>query len=346
LAGLPPWRGGGGRPAAGSSPGECSCDSALWVLAGLLRHANCVSAPRIIQPGSTYVITRRTSRRHHLFSPDAAIRALFVFVLSFCVARFGILVHAVVLMSTHEHIVLTDPRGVLPDFLRELHRLIALGTKVLRAWEGAVWDAGKTSVVQLKTPEAIIEKIAYCMANPVAAGLVRTASEWPGLTTAPSELGRAVLEAERPKFFFDADNGQWPERVEVHLTMPPALEGTMTRDELEHRVSEELKRQETEARQAVAESGRSFLGADRCKKSSPYRRSHSFEPLRDRNPTFAVGRGNREALLAAAEEVRAFRRAYREALRQWREGVRSVAFPPGTWLMRRLHDATVEPLAA
>jgi hypothetical protein len=269
-----------------------------------------------------------------------------VFVLAYCAAKFGILVHAVELMSTHEHITLTDPRGVLPDFLRELHRLIALGTKVLRGWEGAVWDAGKTSVVQLKTTEAIVEKIAYCMANPVAAGLVRMASEWPGLATAPSELGRAVLAAERPEYYFDADNGQWPERVEVRLTMPPSLEGVMTRDELEHRVSEELKRQEAEARQEVAKSGRSFLGPDRCKKSSPYRRSHSFEPVRDRNPTFAVGRGNKDAFMAAVEELRAFRKAYREALRQWRAGVRSVAFPPGTWLMRRLHEANVEPLAA
>jgi hypothetical protein len=33
-------------------------------------------------------------------------------------------------MSTHEHLVLTDTNKRLPDFLRRLHRLVALGTKV------------------------------------------------------------------------------------------------------------------------------------------------------------------------------------------------------------------------
>jgi hypothetical protein len=32
----------------------------------------------------------------------------------------------VVLMSTHEHLIVTDPLGRSPLFLRELHRLVAL----------------------------------------------------------------------------------------------------------------------------------------------------------------------------------------------------------------------------
>jgi hypothetical protein len=309
-------------------------------------HADGVSAPRLVLPGSTVLVTRRTARRHHLFAPDDAMRALFIYVLAVCSAKFGILVHAAVLMSTHEHLVLTDPLGLLPDFLRELHRLVALGTKVLRKWEGSVWDSEKTSVVRLLTPQAIVEKVAYCMANPVAAGLVRHACEWPGLTTLPEQLGRTVLSACRPKVFFDPDNGQWPETAQVALTLPPSLEGQMSLDEFQNQVAAELERQQEEARHEVAQAGRSFLGADRCRRTSPYHRSRSFEPLSDRNPTFAVGRGNREALFAAVEELRAFRAAYREALRLWRQGVRDVAFPPGTWAMRQLHAVAVAKHAA
>jgi hypothetical protein len=50
--------------------------------------------------------------------------------------------HAVTLMSTHEHLVVTDTKGNLPDFLRRLHRLVALGTKVLRKWRTLRWPCG------------------------------------------------------------------------------------------------------------------------------------------------------------------------------------------------------------
>ncbi len=63
--------------------------------------------------------------------------------------RFGIAVHAVTVMSTHLHAVLTDVLGNYPEFLALFHRLVALMTKVHRKWEGPVWDHEQTSIVQL-----------------------------------------------------------------------------------------------------------------------------------------------------------------------------------------------------
>lgn len=57
---------------------------------------------------------------------------LFTYLLAVIASRHGILVHAVEVMSTHIHIVLTDVRGCLPRFLQEFHRLLALTIKVLR----------------------------------------------------------------------------------------------------------------------------------------------------------------------------------------------------------------------
>ena len=37
-------------------------------------------------------------------------------------------------MSTHIHLVLTDVRGVYPDFLQYLNRIFANVVKVLRGW--------------------------------------------------------------------------------------------------------------------------------------------------------------------------------------------------------------------
>ena len=94
-----------------------------------------------------------------------------------------------------------------------------------------------------------------------------------------------------------------------------------------------------QARTAVNKKGWRFLGADRCRKLSPYKRARSFEPLRSRNPTFAVGRGQRAAFFEAVKELRAFRAAYRHARDLWRKGQRTVQFPFGTWWMHRFHGA-------
>jgi putative transposase len=242
-------------------------------------------------------------------------------------------------MSTHEHIIVTDTHGRLPLFMRELHRLVALGVKVLRGWEGAVWDHERPSVVELRTPQAVLEKLAYVMANPVAAGLVRCAADWPGLCTLPDELGRARLTAARPDGYLDPDNPAWPAQHELVLQMPEVF--GMTPDEVRAAVQLLLTDLERQARIDVRAKGWSVLGAERCSKASPYDRAKSWEPLRGRNPTFAVGSGQREAFFEAVATVRAFRAAYAAALDKWRAGVRNVLFPAGTWLMRVLHGATL-----
>jgi len=296
-----------------------------------------MTQPRLVLAGDTVMVTRRTLRRHHLFRPDPAIRQLYLYSLAVCAKQFGILVHAVTLMSTHEHLVLTDPKRRLPDFLRDLHRLVSLGAKVIRKWEGPIWDHEKSSVVRLLTEQATLEKLAYAMANPVKAGLVAHARDWPGITVLPKELGRRTLVIERPAVFFRSDNPKWPDRVELALTLPPALKQSYPADKVRQAVSEELERQEREARAEVKARGWRVLGAARVRRLSPYHRATSSELLRDRNPTFAVGKGQRKFFFQAVAELRAFRCAYRQALEQWRAGLRSVVFPQGTWWMCQVH---------
>jgi len=301
-----------------------------------------MTQPRFVLRGDTVMITRRTLRRHHLFRPDSVIRQLYLYALAVCAARFGILVHAVTLMSTHEHLIVTDTQGRLPLFIRELHRLVSLGTKVLRKWEGPTWDSEQTSVVRLLTDQAIVEKLAYVMANPVQAGLVRHARDWPGITTLPKELGRRTWTLNRPDVYFRPGNPQWPETAALSLTMPPGLPERYGAAEMRDAVAEELERLERHAHREVAKRGWRFLGAQRVRQLSPYRRATSFERLRDRNPTFAVGRGHVRVFFQAMAELRAFRRGYRDALEQWRAGVRSVVFPQGTWCMCQVHGVLVQ----
>jgi REP element-mobilizing transposase RayT len=270
--------------------------------------------------------------------PDPELTNLFVYCLAVMAERFGIVVHSATVMSNHYHLVVTDTRGEWPNFLREFNRTLALGIKVLRKWEGAVWDHEKPSVVELRTEQAVIETVGYCCANPVSAGAVRHAHQWPGLNVLPEQLGRASWTARRPDFYFDQNNPQWPDVATLRLTMPEmTMSDTLVRDN----VAQELQRLETDAHQAVRDKGWRFLGPQKVLAMSPFDRATSWEPLRGRNPTFAVGRGQREAFFEAVTVLREFRKAYRDALESWRIGIREVLFPVGTWFMRCGHSALV-----
>jgi putative transposase len=262
---------------------------------------------------------------------------LYAFIVS--AHRYGILPHAFCAMSTHLHYVVTDPHGRLPLFLNMFHRLVALGVKKIRKWDGAVWDRSQTSVVELCTRQAIVEKIAYTLANPVEAGLVSNAQEWPGVKTSVEDIGEKILEAPRPSQCFCPKNPQWDANAELKVSLPPSIpaaDARAFRDDI-HRQLDQL---ETAAHAEIPEH--KVLGAERAAKVSPRSRATSYERKGQLNPTFALGRGiSKEMRVKASDNLRAFRKSYREALVKWREGDREVVFPAGTYAMRVVHGAKV-----
>ena len=79
-----------------------------------------MSQPRQILPNRTYLVSRRALRRDYLLRPDRETNNLFIYLLAVLAAEYKIIVHAPSLLSTHEHMALTDTLGNLPDFLQEL----------------------------------------------------------------------------------------------------------------------------------------------------------------------------------------------------------------------------------
>jgi hypothetical protein len=278
-----------------------------------------------------------------LLRPDAGMNQIIVYLLAVIANRTGMQVHAVCAMSTHIHLVVTDVEGRLPTFLQAFHRLVALCTMVYRRWTGGIWDKSATSVVRLETPVAVVEKIAYVIANPVAAGLVRHAHEWPGATVSVDAIGKGTMTARRPDVYLNPKN--WADEATLQLSLPPTV-GPGQEASFRDQVKAELDRLEAEAHAESREQGRRFLGAARARTVSPMARATTVELTFDRNPTFAVGRGQGEDWEIAAAMVEAFRASYRAAFDQWCAGARSVPFPPGTWLMRILHGAAVNSTSA
>jgi putative transposase len=290
-----------------------------------------MSQPRRIRPGVTWFVTRRTTRRYMLLrpDPDGMAQRIYWYVTAVLAAKFGIELHAVQVLSTHLHEVLTDVRGLLPDFLRERNRILANVLKRHRDWREEVFQRAPASCVELYGANAVLKEIGYTLANCVEAGLVHDPRDWPGVTVRIDDIGQRVVDVERPSMYFAAKNRRWPERTTLAITMPQILTkvyGTRASDVLRAAVDDAVER----ARKLAQRARYVVKAIATLYNVRVTRRAQSREPTGKRNPTFATG-GNPELTKQAAEEVRTFRTLYRQARDALKRGLATVSFPEGTW---------------
>jgi REP element-mobilizing transposase RayT len=286
-----------------------------------------MTAPRQVLPGVTYLVTRRCSERRFFLRPSPVTNEIFLYVLAVAARRFGVQIHAFCVLSNHYHLLVTDPGAQLPAFMQYFGSLVARATNAsLGRWEG-FWAAATSYSAVSHGGADVIRKAAYVLANPVAAGLVRTGREWPGLWTRPDQLGIARLTARRPPLFFRA--GGLPEASELALTLPPGFESAA---EFQARVAEAVTELEDRARQEHASKGRPFVGPARVLAQDPYSRPPRWERRRGLNPR--VASADRWKRMEALVRLKQFLSSYREALRKLRVGGPDIVFPAGTYLLR------------
>jgi hypothetical protein len=292
-----------------------------------------MTAPRPILPGTTSLITRRTSERRFFLRPSDETNAIVGYLLAVLSERYGILLHVVCVLSNHFHFVLTDRDARLPDFMRDLGALLARAVNCSLGHWDSLFDRDSYSNVRLATPADVMAKMVYTLANPVAAGLVRRGREWPGFWSDPRLIGRDGVEFKRPQGFFSED-GPMPDRAVLRLHPPPGFENDPG---FVAELLRELERAEDREAAELGKAGRSFLGVAKLRAQKWYARPATSEPRRGLKPNVACR--NKWRRIEALQRLVAFRDAYRVALDAWREGKRNVLFPAGTWLMRVLHGA-------
>jgi REP element-mobilizing transposase RayT len=263
--------------------------------------------------------------------PSAQTNQIVTYCLAVAAHVANVEVHAVCVMSNHWHLVVTDREGRLPEFLRWAHQLIAKCINAsLGRWEN-MWSAENTNVVELVDDATVLEKIAYVIANPTAAGLVNAPKKWPGVLT--TRLGQ-TLAAKRPDVFFRED-GEMPKGVELRCTRPDIFRGLGAR-EVDLKLAELVTQQVREARNALRRDGRTFVGAKGVLAQAISRAAYTDQARRTLQPRIAgKGRPYRTAL----RRLKAFWEAYRIALADWRRGNRASIFPVGSYEMPRLHGA-------
>lgn len=291
-----------------------------------------VSTPaRRILAGATQFVTRRCSERRFFLRPSRRTNEIFLYVLALAAQRHRVLVHAFCVMSNHFHLVVTDVEGRLPAFMQYLNSLVARAINASIGHFEGFWASGSSySAVEPLAPSDVLAKIAYVLANPVAAGLVTRGAEWPGLWSAPEQIG-TTLTVRKPEGFFDPD-GYLPDTVELELTVPA---GFGTADEFRAQLAAALEELEQDHQRALQAQGRSFLGAERVCAQDPFASPHQNEPRFELNPKIAAR--DKWRRIEAIFRVKRFEEEYRAARTSWCAGLRDVVFPAGTYLMRIMY---------
>ena len=299
-----------------------------------------MTAPRRLLPGGIYSVTRRCTQRQFLLRPSVLVNRILLYCLARAAEEFEVKVHAFCFMSSHMHLVVSDPSVVLPKFMHALDLAIAKSMNAELERRENFWVPGSYDHVTLEDDEAVLSAIVYTLMNPVAAGLVRSRHQWPGLRTSPRDVAGRHIVAKKAGRYFRGDSTA-PEIAEFDLVRPPVCKD-LTDADLVEVVRRRVEEQEAACQRKMASEKRHFLGRKRVLALPRTTVARTPEPLGALNPRVAAGQ--RHVRIAAIRKLKAFFHEYREALERYLgflksdiQRAREVIFPAGTYLMRVRH---------
>ncbi len=305
-----------------------------------------VTAARIVVPGATLAVTRRTTFRKAFLGPwHPLVERCWLYSLADAQRETSVAVHHGVRVVSHHHVDITLTKPNLGEFLHRFHRDVSCSLNVLLASERYdqprnVFDKRSTHAMRLLDVGAQASHLSYEYLNPVAAGLVARPEHMPGRVLDFGHWKSGGILVTRPDVYFDKSR---PEELWLELTPPPlllhAFDGDL--DALVHhmrRLCEDGMRALRDARR------RPPLGAQRVQRLHPWAEPKTMgEPGGRAVASFKIGaRGlmARELEYLAANEVRAWRREH-EACRRERIAGRHAIFPYGTYGARVFLGAEV-----
>ena len=293
---------------------------------------------RHVLPGNTYLITKKCVLDEFVIAPSPKVNEVLLYCLLVAARKHQFGVHGFCFMSNHFHLVVTDRRGTLPDFMRHFLTITSKALNCVLKRSGPIWSSERYSAVQLLDLDAAERKLAYTILNPVRAGLCPRPLEWPGLTSASWECGEEI-HCRRPRAHFRST-----------VAFPEEISGTLESVAIVFQSEEDGTRARIEelVRQALREHRRDSKGNPRrypTEKSlrSTSRRSRGEKTVRSLNPRFASK--NSALLESAISADRFFHAEHRAAKSAWIAGDRNVTFPPGTYGYARFFGAKVRHAA-
>lgn len=287
-----------------------------------------MTRPRRHVAGQVAALTRRTAGGRFLTRPDANINAIAAYEFARSADRSGVEVHGAVVMSNHVHIVLTDPQARRSEFMRDAMAGFTRARKDFLGFDGSLWDNGPYCDTVLLDREVFEIQLLYTLLNPVKAGLVPRAKDWPGFKIMPSDWEKPMV-VERPATYYGDDQ---PESIEFIPRRPPGYDD-MSLEEVVAHFENLLREAENEIHREMKKKKRRFLGVKGVLATDPSSCPKKKRRRGEVAPRFAAF--HPELLDQAIARERAFRSAYAQVRKRWVQGKKRCVFPSGTlWLKR------------
>lgn len=134
--------------------------------------------PRLTLPGYPHHIIQRGNNRQAIFTTTADYQAL-LGLMDVHAKKFDVDVHAYVLMSNHFHLLATPQTDTgLPQMMQAVGRSYVRYFNDLQGRTGTLWE-GRYRSTLIQTERYLLACMAYIDLNPVRAGLVAEAVDYP-----------------------------------------------------------------------------------------------------------------------------------------------------------------------
>ena len=134
--------------------------------------------PRLTLPGFAHHVIQRGNNRQAIFASGADYQML-LDLLEENARKFGVAIHAYVLMSNHFHLLLTPqtPDG-LPQMMQALGRRYVRYFNDSQQRSGTLWE-GRYKSALIQSERYLLACMAYVDLNPLRAGLVAAPGDYP-----------------------------------------------------------------------------------------------------------------------------------------------------------------------
>lgn len=134
--------------------------------------------PRLTLPGYPHHIIQRGNNRHAIFASVADYQML-LNLLAENARKFEVAIHAYVLMSNHFHLLATPhTSNGLPQMMQAVGRRYVRHFNDAQKRTGTLWE-GRYKSTLIQTDRYLLACMAYIDLNPVRAGLVAQARDYP-----------------------------------------------------------------------------------------------------------------------------------------------------------------------
>ncbi|HEX4326795.1 MAG TPA: transposase [Burkholderiales bacterium] len=134
--------------------------------------------PRLTVPGYPHHLIQRGNNRQAVFADSTDYRRMLEY-LGECAPRYGVAIHAYVLMSNHFHLLATpDDEHGLSSMMQSLGRRYVRSFNDRHNRTGTLWE-GRFKATVIDSERYLIACMAYVELNPVRAGMVLHPADYP-----------------------------------------------------------------------------------------------------------------------------------------------------------------------